>query len=121
MQSGSNAPGNTGAVKALVDHPAFAITNPNSCYSLFLGFARSAVNFHAADGSGYAFMADAVLSVDKVNRQVARRLASAFTTFRQYDGGRRDAMLAQLRRIAAAEGLSENVFEIVSKSLEASG
>ena len=34
-----------------------------SCYSLFLGFARSPVNFHAADGSGYKFMGDAILKV----------------------------------------------------------
>jgi Domain of unknown function (DUF3458_C) ARM repeats len=34
-----------------------------SCYSLFLGFARSPVNFHAANGSGYKFMGDAILKV----------------------------------------------------------
>lgn len=34
-----------------------------SCYSLFLGFARSPVNFHAQDGSGYKFMGDAILKV----------------------------------------------------------
>ena len=31
---------------------------------------RSPVNFHAADGSGYAFMGDSVLQVDKINHQV---------------------------------------------------
>lgn len=46
-------------------------------------------------------------------------MASAFTTWRQYDAGRQAAMKAQLQRIVAQEGLSENVFEIVSKSLEA--
>jgi hypothetical protein len=62
-QAGSGAPGNLAAVQQLLEHPAFAITNPNSCYSLFLGFARSAPNFHAKDGSGYQFLADAVLKV----------------------------------------------------------
>ncbi len=57
-------------MQRLVDHPAFTISNPNNCYSLFLGFGRSPVNFHAADGSGYAFMADAVLKVDGINHQV---------------------------------------------------
>lgn len=65
VQAGSGAPGNVAAAKALLDHPAFAITNPNSCYSLFLGFARSALNFHAADGSGYEFLADAVIKVSQ--------------------------------------------------------
>jgi aminopeptidase N len=118
VQAGSGAAGNLTAVKDLTAHPAFAITNPNSCYSLYLGFARSAPNFHAADGSGYEFLADAVLKLDKVNAIVASRVASAFTTYRQYDKPRQDLMRAQLARIAAAEGLTENVYEIVSKSLE---
>lgn len=42
-------PGNLAAVKDLMRHPAFNINNPNSCYSLFLGFARSPVNFHAGE------------------------------------------------------------------------
>jgi aminopeptidase N len=50
---------------------------------------------------------------------VAARVAGAFTTFKQYDGARQAAMRAQLQRLAAHSGLSENVYEIVSKSLEA--
>lgn len=45
-------------------------------------------------------------------------MATAFTTFKQYDAERQAMMLAQLKRIAGTEGLSENVFEIVQKSLE---
>jgi aminopeptidase N len=63
MQAGANVEGNLKAVQALMDHPAFSITNPNACYSLFLSFLRSPVNFHAADGSGYSFLADAILKV----------------------------------------------------------
>lgn len=118
VQSGSNAAGNVAAVRALVDHPSFNIANPNNCYSLFLGFARSAVNFHAADGSGYEFMGDAVLRVDKINRQVAARMVGAFTSWRRFDAQRQELMKAQLQRIVGSEGLSENVFEIASKSLQ---
>lgn len=117
LKSESNEPGNLATVEALVEHPAFNITNPNNCYSLFLAFARSPVNFHAADGSGYKFMADSVLKVDKINRQVASRMVSAFTTYKQFDGERQAMMKQQLERIVATEGLSENVFEIASKSL----
>lgn len=59
LQAMSNAPGNLQLVQSLVSHPSFNISNPNNCYSLFLGFTRAPVNFHAADGSGYAFLADA--------------------------------------------------------------
>ena len=118
LQAGSNAPGNVAAARALVDHPAFNITNPNNCYSLFLGFARSPVNFHAADGSGYEFLGDAVLRVDGINRQVAARMVSAFTTWKQFDPERQEMMRAQLRRIVDHPGISENVFEIASKSVQ---
>jgi hypothetical protein len=58
--------------------------------------------------------------VDKVNRQVAARMtgSSAFTSFRKFDARRQGLMRAQLQRILAAEGLSENVYEIVSSSLQ---
>ncbi len=63
MQAGANVPGNLKNVEKLMEHPAFSMTNPNACYSLFLSFLRSSVNFHAADGSGYKFIADSVLKV----------------------------------------------------------
>lgn len=70
IQAGSNAPGNLERVRALTSHPAFNISNPNNCYALLLGFSHSPAHFHAADGSGYAFLADAVLKVDGINHQV---------------------------------------------------
>lgn len=110
--------GNVKAVRELLEHPAFSITNPNSCYSTFLTFARSPKNFHAADGSGYEFLADMVLRVDKINPTVASRMVSAFNSWKQYDEGRQAAMKAQLQRVVGTEGLSENVFEIASKAAE---
>ncbi|RYG68893.1 DUF3458 domain-containing protein, partial [bacterium] len=47
QQTAANVPGNLPRVKALLDHPAFNISNPNSCYSLFGGFFQSPVTFHA--------------------------------------------------------------------------
>lgn len=60
-----------------------------------------------------------MIQVDKVNRQVAARMVSAFNSWRNYDPKRRDLVVAQLRRIVATEGLSANVAEIASKSLPA--
>ncbi len=119
LTAGSDAPGNLAAVAALADgHEAVNLKNPNTCYSLFGGFARSPANFHAADGSGYAWLADKVLLLDGINRQVAARVVGAFAPWRRYDAHRRELMRAQLQRIADAPGLSENVFEIASKSLK---
>ena len=71
LQASSNLAGNIEAVKALVDHKAFNIKNPNNCYSLFLAFSKlSTVNFHAEDGSGYTFMGEMIRMVDKMNATV---------------------------------------------------
>ena len=75
-------------------------------------------NFHAADGAGYEFLGDMVLKLDKMNGSVAARMVGGFTRWRKYDAGRQALMKAQLERIVTTEGLSENVYEIVSKSLE---
>lgn len=69
IQTGSNIKGNLKNVQQLLEHPAVNINNPNTCYSTFLGFARSPVNFHAQDGSGYRFMADSTLKVLSTHAQ----------------------------------------------------
>lgn len=119
LQAGASLPNNVENVKRLVDHPAFDIKNPNKVYSLVGGFVGGTpTNFHAADGSGYEFLGDIVLKIDKLNGGVAARMVGGFTRWRKYDEKRQEMMKAQLERIMKTEGLSENVFEIVSKSLE---
>lgn len=70
LQAASNTEGNIERVKGLLDHPGFDINNPNKVYSLLGGFCSSSVNFHAADGSGYEFLADMILKLDALNAQV---------------------------------------------------
>ena len=57
------------AIRALEGHASFAVTNPNCCYSLFGPFSSTPA-FHAADGSGYAFLGEVVRQLDAVNPQV---------------------------------------------------
>lgn len=119
LQAGSCDPGNTATVKALMSHPSFAITNPNACYSLFGAYSANSVPaFHSSDGSGYAFLTDVVRQLDAVNPQVAARIVSAFARYRSYDTKRQALMRDQLQSLAAGK-LSENVGEIVTRSLAA--
>ncbi|KDD75505.1 DUF3458 hypothetical protein, partial [Helicosporidium sp. ATCC 50920] len=118
LQSRAEVEGNAARVKACMEHPAFVASTPNCCYSLFLPFSRTAAAFHAADGSGYAFMGDAVLAIDKINRQVASRMVSSFNCYRDYEPKRRALMRAQIERIADEPGVSPNVLEIVTKALK---
>ncbi|KAH7662914.1 Peptidase M1 alanine aminopeptidase/leukotriene A4 hydrolase protein [Dioscorea alata] len=119
LQSSSDISGNVANVQKLLEHPAFDLRNPNKVYSLIGGFCGSPVNFHAKDGSGYKFLGDLVLQLDKINPQVASRMVSAFSRWRRYDETRQSLAKAQLEMIVSADGLSENVYEIASKSLAA--
>ena len=119
LQSSSDIPGNVENVKKLLDHPAFDLRNPNKVYSLIGGFCGSPVNFHAKDGSGYKFLGDIVVQLDKINPQVASRMVSAFSRWKRDDETRQALAKAQLEMIMSAKGLSENVFEMASKRLAA--
>lgn len=103
--------------KKLMEHEAFKITVPNSVYALLGGYAA---NMHIpTDGSGYQFMADQVIRLDKINAMVAARIARTFTKIKKYDENRQKQMKEQLERIAAVESLSKDVGEIVGNCLKA--
>ena len=118
LMATSRLPGAVERLHALMAHPGFSIRNPNRVRAVIGAFARgNPLHFHAADGSGYAFVADRVLELDALNPQIAARLASAFARWRRYDGGRSRSMREQLERIAGQAGLSRDVGEIASRSL----
>ncbi|HET9470264.1 MAG TPA: aminopeptidase N C-terminal domain-containing protein, partial [Usitatibacter sp.] len=75
------------------------------------------LHFHAADGSGYRWVAEQVVALDRLNPQVASRLARAFDRWRKYDPARQAHAAAALESIRSAEGLSANVAEVVGRAL----
>lgn len=118
VQAGSPLPGGLERVKALMQHPAFNIKNPNKVRALVGAFAgQNLINFHAADGSGYRFLADLVIQLNGFNPQIASRQLAPLTRWRKYDSARQALMKGELERIRASGDLSSDVFEVVSKSL----
>jgi aminopeptidase N len=117
VQATSRLPDTLGRVRQLLGHPAFDLRVPNKVYSLVRAFAANHVRFHAADGAGYAFLADRVLELDKLNPQVAARMARGFDRWRKFDANRQAHARAQLERLCDADSLSRDVAEIVTKSL----
>jgi aminopeptidase N len=118
VQAGSPLPGGLERVKALMQHPAFNIKNPNKVRALIGAFAgQNLINFHAADGSGYRFLADLVIQLNGFNPQIASRQLAPLTRWRKYDSARQALMKAELVRIRDSGELSNDVFEVVSKSL----
>ncbi len=117
-QANSRLPGTLQAVKQLMLHPAFSLRNPNKVRSLVGVFcSANLTGFHAADGSGYAFLADQVIALDKLNPQVAARLLRLMSRWRRYDEARQRLMQAEFERVLAQPDVSRDVFEIASKSL----
>ena len=105
-------------VQALMLHPDFDMKNPNKVRSLIGVFSNSnPINFHRADGEGYRFLADSVAELNTINPQVASRLLSPLTKWRNYTG-RSELMRGELQRLAAMPSLSTDVFEVVAKSLD---
>lgn len=116
-QATCQLPGALSRVKALLDHPDFEIRNPNKVRSLIGAFCgQNHVGFHDGSGSGYEFLADQVLVLDKLNPQIASRLLTPLTRWKKFDARRQGLMQVQLQRIKAAENLSKDVFEVVEKS-----
>jgi aminopeptidase N len=75
------------------------------------------VRFNAADGSGYAFIAERILMLHDKNPQVASRLARCFDRWKKFDPARQARAQAALERIRDHEGLSRDVLEVVTRAL----
>ena len=105
-------------VKKLMQHSVFTLQNPNKVRALIGVFAgQNPYAFHHLSGSGYEFIAQQVIALDKINPQVASRLVRSFIRWQKYAEPYRKIMYEQLEFIATHKKLSTDVYEIVSKSL----
>ena len=104
-------------VQAALHHPQFALTNPNKVRALIGTFARNTPHFHAADGSGYAFVAQKICEINAFNPQIAAGLARTFNLMKRLEPHRQNLMRNELTKLAAMESLSKDVREIVEKIL----
>jgi aminopeptidase N len=104
-------------VQGLLSHPDFEVRNPNKVRALVGGFAtQNPINFHRTDGAGYRLLGDIVLELNSLNPQIAARLLTPLTKWRNYTG-RTHLMQAELKRLARVPDLSPDVYEVVTKSL----
>ncbi len=105
-------------VRRLLAHPAFSMRNPNKVRSLIGGFCLgNLAEFHATDGSGYAFWEEMIGALDPLNPQLASRIARAMDRWRKFTPDRQALARATLERVAARGQLSRDVREIVGKAL----
>ncbi|MDD2829785.1 MAG: aminopeptidase N [Sulfuricurvum sp.] len=116
LLASSQREGTLERVIALQEDSAFDIKVPNLVRALYGAFSRNAVAFHTSEG--YAFIADKVIEMDALNPQIASGLAGAFKSYSKLSPLLKEDMGTQLERIKNHEGLSNNVYEIITKILE---
>jgi aminopeptidase N len=103
-------------VTSLMAHPAYDGKNPNKIRALVGVFSQNLTQFHALSGEGYEFLARQVVQLDQLNPQIAARLIAPLTKWQRQDASRQAMMVTHLRWIAA-HTLSNDLFEVVTKSL----
>ena len=121
LQASAEQPNTLVEVKKLMSHKAFNIKNPNKVRALIGAFSQfNPRHFHALDGSGYAFLTDILIKMDKINPQIAARLATPYTRWQRLNAPRKVLIKQELARLSALD-LSPDLRELVLKSLVESG
>ena len=102
----------------LNSHSQYSIKNPNKVRALVGSFAfYNTLGFHAKDGSGYRYLCDYLLKLDKLNPQVASRLITPMLQLSRYNSHHSELIRTQLHRLFGAKDLSKDLFEKLSKTL----
>ncbi|TQV81519.1 aminopeptidase N [Aliikangiella coralliicola] len=105
-------------VNALLNHEKFSIENPNKVRAVITAFISGNLpQFHNATGAGYELLADTIIRLNAINPQIAAGLSKQFNQWKKLDGKRQALIKEQLERIKAVDNLSNDVYEVVEKSL----
>ena len=117
MESISSVGGSIERLDELMRHAEFDPKNPNKLRAVLGAFmVGNTPRFHAADGSGYDYVADRLVEIDARNPQIAARMALPMTRMAAYGADRQDSMRAALTRISAG-AQSNDLKEVVGKAL----
>ncbi|MFU9137707.1 aminopeptidase N [Erwinia tasmaniensis] len=120
LQATSPAPDVLSQVKALLGHRSFTLSNPNRIRSLIGAFASgNPAAFHAADGSGYQFLVEILTDLNTRNPQVASRMIEPLIRLKRYDASRQTLMRNALEQLKGLDKLSGDLFEKITKALNA--
>jgi len=105
-------------VRKLMEHPGFSMTNPNRFRALIGPFVMgNPTNFHALDGSGYAFLSEMILALDPINPQTAARFIAPLGQWKRHTKPRQEAAHKALETILDSKTLSRDVRELAQKAI----
>ncbi|NAZ71090.1 aminopeptidase N [Vibrio toranzoniae] len=107
-------------IKQSMSHQAFSLKNPNRTRNLVGSFLNiNPVQFHDKSGQGYAFAGEILRELNSSNPQVASRLIDPLLKFRKYDDERQALIKQELETLKNMDNLAKDLFEKVTKALEA--
>lgn len=115
LQSQSQLNSTLERVKSLTSHPQFDNSNPNKLYALIRAFTTNSLLFNTQDG--YAFIADEILRIDSFNSGVASRVAHGFSIISSLSTEYQKLAKPEMQRILDHDGLSKDVYELISKTM----
>lgn len=115
LQSQSQLNSTLECVKSLTSHPKFDNSNPNKLYALIRAFTANSLLFNTQDG--YAFIADEILRIDRFNSGVASRVAHGFSIISSLSTEYQKLAKPEMQRILDQDGLSKDVYELISKTI----
>ncbi len=117
LQANADRPETLERVAELLQHPEYKRTNPNRVRALLgtLTLLNPAA-FHRADGAGYRLLGQEISELDKLNPQVAARLAGALSRWPHYASPWRELMRTELEKLAAGSP-SPDLGDILQRSL----
>lgn len=119
LQAMGNRPSTFEDIAKLRQHAEFNIKNPNRVRSIYTSFSLyNPVKFHDPSGKGYALQRDVIIELNKINPQIAARQVNPFREWKRYTPALQAHMQAALQAILDTPNLSNDVFEVVSKSLK---
>jgi aminopeptidase N len=104
-------------VRGLMGHRAFSLANPNRVRSLIGGFSANQTQFNRPDGAGFDLLGEIVLALDAANPQIAARLLTALRSWRSLEAVRQGKARAILGKISDQATLSNDLRDIVARSL----
>ena len=114
-QAGARRPEVAADVERLLAHPDFSRANPNRMRAVLSTFAANLGALHGA--GGVELLAREIVAVDRLNPQAAARLVKPLGVWRRFEPAEGQRMRSALEGIAATEGLSKDVAELVGRSL----
>ena len=105
------------SIKNILKNINFEYKNPNYVRAVIGSFQSNNIElFHARDGSGYRFVADQIIAIDKINPQTAAKVIIPMTNMSKFNLITKNKIKKNLELILNSKP-SNDVFEVISKSL----